>query len=96
MGFGSAAADIHPVAVDTECVSPDLAVQTIDFESPDDDEKPDHEHHAHSCGSCHFHVVGTGYSSSILELHQNSILRSHGEDPFLIREPMGLYRPPRA
>lgn len=97
MGFGSAAADIHPVdAVDIECASADLAAQVVDLETPDGDDKPDHEHHAHTCGSCHFHIVGTGLSPSALAPHLNGILRPSGEEPALLAESMGLYRPPRA
>lgn len=97
MGFGSAAADIHQVdAVDIECASADLATQIINLETPEGDGKPDHEHHAHSCGSCHFHIVGTGISPSSLAPHINGILRPRGEESALLAEPMGLYRPPRA
>jgi hypothetical protein len=97
MGFGSAAADIHPVdAFDIECASADLAAQIIGLETPDDKDKPDHEHHAHSCGSCHFHIVGTGLSPFAFAPHLNGILRLRGEESALLAEPMGLYRPPRA
>tara|TARA_R100001244_G_scaffold22103_3_gene23303 strand:- start:583 stop:939 length:357 start_codon:yes stop_codon:yes gene_type:complete len=97
MGFGSATADIHPVdTIDAECASVDLATQIIDLESRDDEETPDHEHHAHNCGSCHFHVVGTGLSSSMPGRLNNGILRPRGGESALLAEPMGLYRPPRA
>lgn len=97
MGFGSATADIHPVdTIDAECASVDLATQIIDLESHDDEDKPDHEHHAHNCGSCHFHVVGMGLSSSMPGRLNNDILRPRGEQSALLAEPMGLYRPPRA
>lgn len=97
MGFGSSAADIHPVdAIDVECASADLAAQIIDLETQDDEEKPDHEHHAHNCGSCHFHIVGAGLSASTLDRLHNGVLRLRGEDSALLAEPMGLYRPPRA
>ena len=97
MGFGSAAADIHPVdAVDIECASGDLATQIIDLEVPDGGGKPDHEHHAHNCGSCHFHIVGTATSPSSLAPHISGILRPRGAESALLAEPMGLYPPPRA
>lgn len=97
MGFGSSAADIHPVdATDIECASADLAAQIIDLEAPDGEGKPDHEHHAQSCGSCHFHIVGTGLLPSAIALHLNEILRPRGAEFALLSEPGSLYRPPRA
>ncbi|MAN45742.1 MAG: hypothetical protein CMF04_05980 [Hyphomonas sp.] len=97
MGFGAASADIHPVdAIDVECESAGLAAQIIDLESHGGQDKPDHDHHAHNCGSCHFHVVGLKLSGIALAVLPAVSLRPDLGVVAPHPEPMGLYRPPRA
>jgi len=97
MGMGTAAADIHPVDADEiACQSADVSESHSGIDQDDGEQRPDHDHHAHNCGSCHVHMVGMKGSSFSLACSSSLALRP-GADQSLARDgPHGLYRPPRA
>jgi len=100
MSLGTYATEIHPVdAEEIACHSADLAAQNIDNDSDmqdDRDNRPDHDHSAHHCGSCHVHIVGSKLSGLALTAPASLSLRP-GRDQAAPRDgPLGLYRPPRA
>lgn len=107
MGIGTAAADIHPSDPDEiaceetqTLMSHDIGSLTtlgLNSDQPENKDAPrEHDHHAHSCGSCHVHLVGTKVPtvSAYFIADPNLYL---GADQTVPRAgPFGLYRPPRA
>lgn len=102
MSFSVFAADIHPAdANGNSCQNADITVQytglAIAGETDNDrEEGPAHEHHAHSCGSCHFHVVGNKLANLSVVAPSSLTLRFLTDHATLHAGPLGLYRPPRA
>jgi len=102
MSVGALAADIHPADADEiACESSEVSPQHIDIDmsgdsNNDSEDRPAHDHHAHNCGTCHIHVVGTMVSklSFALPISNNFMLGANQAAPRA--GPMGLYRPPRA
>jgi len=107
MGIGTAAADIHPPDPDEIACEDTQALMSHDIgsfttlglnsaESDNEESQREHDHHAHSCGSCHVHLVGTKVPtvSAYFIADPNLYL---GADQTVPRAgPFGLYRPPRA
>jgi hypothetical protein len=91
MSFGASVADIHPADAD------EIACQTADLaaESSGDERSP-HEHHVHTCGSCHVHMVGMKVSSLTNFTPVTRSLRPGSDQGCPRAGPHGLYRPPRA
>lgn len=102
--MGTFASDIHPV--DTkEIACQESIVPTVSHQISDDSLElsdtdshdtvdPDHDHHAHSCGSCHFHAYTAGQhvprslsAADAIGLRNQSALHDLGLK--------GLFRPPR-
>jgi len=100
LGFGTAAADIHPEdASEIACTNIDGQTEheiVINDANNDDGEKrPSHKHHTHHCGPCHLHVVGT-YGTIFTYHLSSSIALRPGANQYVPRAgPSGLYRPPR-
>lgn len=97
MGMGASAADIHPVSADEiACQSADISESHTGIDQDSGEQRPDHDHHAHNCGTCHVHMVGMRAANLSLVCPASLALRP-GADQFLARAgPNGLYRPPRA
>lgn len=93
--FASASADTQH----SEEKSGEHCEYCVDHESHVDDgeDDPDHhgEHHAHGCGTCHFHAPAFDGQSNLADIHAGEI-----KFPFLSTGPpstvmSGLFRPPR-
>lgn len=96
MTFGTSAADIHPVDADEiACQTADLAAELSGEEDDRDDQRPEHEHHAHNCGSCHVHIVGMKVSALNSATCISLALRPGSDQDAPRAGPKGLYRPPR-
>ena len=107
MGIGTAAADIHPPDPDEIACEETQALMSHDTssttthglnsaETDKEESQREHDHHEHSCGSCHVHLVGTKVPtvSAYFIADPNLYL---GADQTVPRAgPFGLYRPPRA
>ena len=90
----TAAADImHPGdQAAEECSASELAQDVSDKEPSHEG----HDHTAHQCGSCHFHLIGGGdLSGAPKSVVQTKHLVPGGSFLENLR-PDGLYRPPRA
>lgn len=102
MSVGTLAADIHPADADEiACESESVSVQHIELGSISENndepsERPAHDHHAHNCGTCHLHVVGSKVSQLSFALPMSHNFRLGGDQAAPRAGPLGLYRPPRA
>ncbi len=95
MTFSTSAADIHPVDADEiGCQTADLAAELSG--DGDGDEHQAHEHHVHTCGSCHVHMVGTKLGAVSFTDPASVRLRPKSDPGAPRAAPHGLYRPPRA
>jgi hypothetical protein len=107
MSIGTAAADIHPPESDDIACQESQAIashsgdllsaHTQSFDDPDGKDTPrDHDHHAHSCGSCHLHLVGAKVPTVSASFISVSNLYVGADQTVPRAGPFGLYRPPRA
>ncbi|WP_156811951.1 hypothetical protein [Robiginitomaculum antarcticum] len=102
MSVGAFAADIHPADVDDDaCQSAEIVAQSdsvaVSGEIDDgQDNSPAHDHHAHSCGSCHIHIVSNKFSSLTFALSASLNFKIGVDQAAPRAGPLGLYRPPRA
>lgn len=56
----------------------------------------DHEHHAHECGTCHFHVLRKEPANLIEKPVLATLIRVFGNVAFASRPPDPMHRPPIA
>jgi len=97
MSLSTVTPDIHPVEPDEViCQDSTEAANLLSDERPDQPAKAPHDHHAHNCGSCHFHATPTQMTAFETgfqgQLDYNPKYYNSPSD----RGPTGLYRPPRA
>lgn len=95
--MGTASADIHPPDADeVACQSAEILEIHTGIDQDNNERRPDHDHHAHNCGSCHVHMVGVKASKASLALQASLALRPGANQHVARAGPYGLYRPPRA
>ena len=97
MSFATVTPDIHPVDADEiACQDEGNSVQAANNQSPEQPNKPPHDHHAHNCGSCHIHATTLHFASLKPSIVDALGYNLNAFDAAPRAGPMGLYRPPRA
>ena len=97
MLIGPASADVHAMAPDTiacQALDDQLAASGTDRKD-DGQSRPDHDHHAHTCGSCHFHLAGSFPSRFVSPWGLRTVVLPEANMFAPRAGPFGLYRPPR-
>jgi hypothetical protein len=97
MLIGPASADVHAMDPDTiACQALDDQLAAFGTDRTDDGQsRPDHDHHAHTCGSCHFHLVGSFPARFVSPWGHRTVVLPEANVLAPRAGPFGLYRPPR-
>ena len=97
MGAATVTPDIHPVEPnEIACQDEGSSAQVSKKQSPEQPNKPPHDHHAHNCGSCHIHATTLALASFRPSIADALGYKINASDAAPRAGPMGLYRPPRA
>jgi len=97
MGMGTITPDIHPAeAAEVVCQETGDILNTGSDEQPNQPSKKPHDHHAHSCGSCHFHATPVQLAVFETGFHGELAYGPRSYNAPFHHSPIGLFRPPRA
>ena len=97
MGMGTITPDIHPEeAAEVVCQETGDFVDVDSSEKPNRPSKAPHDHHAHSCGSCHFHATPIQMTTLEAGLYGQFNYDPKSYNSPSDQGPYGLFRPPRA